>query len=414
MTITHPMLRRITAAFLTAALLAGPASAQPNTLSPRPSAPRVTPVPEAERTPEQKSMIAARGNMNLYTTLARHTDLYARWTPLGQFLLNGSSLPVRDREMLMLRMGWLCQADYEWAAHSRIATTSAGVTPAEIHRIAEGPKARGWSDFDRALLQASDDIRYDAMISDATRATLKTRYSDNQILEALYTAAQYQLVSMVLNSLGIQDDADMTLHLPKDVAQPRPAARPSAERLKTPRVPPLALAQMTPDQRTRIADKVSAQGTVMNLYATLITHPKLYTPRTVFGSYLQKDDALPPRIRELVIMRTSYENNAPYEWAHHIALAKQAGYSDADITRIVKGGSAPGWDEDQKAALLAVDELRRDAFISNATWALLTKHFNTQRILEIIYTSGGYAMTASAINSLGIQIEPGFEARPWG
>ena len=61
--------------------------------------------------------------------------------------MNGSSLPARHREMLMLRMGWLCQSEYEWAQHARIATSDAGLADQEIHRIAEGPKAAGWTDF---------------------------------------------------------------------------------------------------------------------------------------------------------------------------------------------------------------------------------------------------------------------------
>ena len=101
----------------------------------------------------------------------------------------------------MLRMGWLCQSEYEFAQHARIATGDAvGMTPEEIRRIAEGPDAPGWTEFERTLLIMVDELRYDAMISDQVWSDLRAEYSEAQMMEALLTAAQYQLVSMALNS----------------------------------------------------------------------------------------------------------------------------------------------------------------------------------------------------------------------
>ena len=62
----------------------------------------------------------------------------------------------------------------------------------------------GMADMDRAVIRMADDLRYDAMISDATWAELRKGYSDNQVMELLFTSAQYQLVSMALNTLGVQ------------------------------------------------------------------------------------------------------------------------------------------------------------------------------------------------------------------
>ena len=66
------------------------------------------------------------------------------------------------------------------------------------------PGAPGWSPVERELIRAVDEMRYEAMISDATWAALRAYYSDQQAMEALYTATQYQLVSMALNSAGVQ------------------------------------------------------------------------------------------------------------------------------------------------------------------------------------------------------------------
>jgi len=379
--------------------------------TPRLTVPRLAPLPVEGRSEAQKAMLASRPDYNIYKTLAHHVDLYNRWSPLGQFILNGSSLPPREREIVMLRMGWLCQSEYEWAQHARIAKGAPGMKDVEIHRIAEGPGAPGWSDFDRTLLTMVDELRYDTMISDATWKALGAKYSDQQKMEALFTAAQYQLVSMALNSLGIQLDPELADRLPTDLAKPRLASMPTKPRLTVPRIKPVPESQWTAEQRELIKPMMQ-NGTPANLYTTMLNHPKLYGPRRLFGSYLQRESLLPPKTRELIIMRTAWLIRTEYEWAHHVPLSKQASLSDEEIARIAKGPQAAGWSEEHAAVLQAVDELRREAFITDATWAKLKKHYDMKQLIEIIYTSGGYTMTGLAINSFGLQIEDGYTRFP--
>ncbi|HET9447176.1 MAG TPA: carboxymuconolactone decarboxylase family protein [Steroidobacteraceae bacterium] len=381
------------------------------TFSPRPQTPRVAPLTNEQRTPEQQALLANRPDYNVYKTFAHHVDLYNRWSPLGRFVMDGSSLPPREREIVMLRMGWLCQSEYEWAQHARIGKAQAGLSNEDVHRIAEGPGAAGWSEFDRTLLQMVDELRYEAMISDATWKALRTRYSAQQIMEAIYTAAQYQLVSMALNTLGVQLDPGLEDRLPKDVPLPALATAPKSPRLKQPRVPALPESEWSQEQRKLVAAHTDARP-VLNLYATILNHPALYSPRLKFGSYLQRDSLLSPKTRELVIMRTAVLTKTQYEWGHHVESAQQAGFTDEEIRRIAAGPDAPGWSEEHAAVLRAVDELRREAFVSDRTWNTLAKYYDTKRLIEIIYTTGGYTMTALAINSLGIQLEPGYPSFP--
>jgi 4-carboxymuconolactone decarboxylase len=386
--------------------------AQPRTFSPRFTTPRIPTVPEQGRTEAQRQMLTSRPDYNIYKTLAHHPELYSRWSALGGFLLNGSSLPARHREMLMLRMGWLCQSEYEWAQHARIATSSAGMTDQEVHRIAEGPNAAGWTDFERTVLRMVDELRYDAMVSDPTWSALRKEYSDQQMMEALFTAAQYQLVSMALNSLGVQLDPGLRHRLPRELALPKLAVPATGARLSQPRIPPLRPEQWTPEQREMIKPQMQSDGSVLNLYATMLQHPRLYAPRTSFGTYLRTETSLPPKTRELLIMRTAFLIGTKYEWEHHVAPARAAGFTEAEIQRIAKGPDAAGWSEEHRVVLRAVDELRREAFISDRTWSVLAKHYNTKQLIEIVFTVGGYTMTGLAINSFGIQLEPGYPARP--
>lgn len=381
------------------------------TFTPRLQTPRVAPLGKEQATPAQQAMLASRPDFNIYKTLAHNVDLYNRWSPLGQFILNGSSLPPREREIVMLRMGWLCQSEYEWAQHARIAKAQAGLTNDDVHRIAEGPTAAGWTEFERTLVRMVDELRYDTMISDPTWKTLRTKYSVQQVMEVLYTAAQYQLVSMALNSLGVQLDPGLEDRLPTDVRLPALAARPKSPRLKQPRVPALSESQWSEEQRKLVAAHTDTRP-LLNLYATMLNHPVLYGPRLKFGSYLQRDSMLPAKTRELLIMRTALLTRAEYEWGHHVEAAQKAGFSDDEIRRIASGPDASGWSEEHAAVLRAADELRREAFVSDRTWATLARYYDTPRLFEIIYTSGGYTMTALAINSLGVQLEAGYPSFP--
>jgi len=69
--------------------------AQSTTFTPRLKTPRIAPVPEEERTEAQRQMISSRQDLNIYKTLAHHPELFSRWSGLGRFLLNGSSIPAR-------------------------------------------------------------------------------------------------------------------------------------------------------------------------------------------------------------------------------------------------------------------------------------------------------------------------------
>jgi 4-carboxymuconolactone decarboxylase len=171
--------------------------------------PRVKPLEESEWSEEQKQILnplKMGGRVfNVFTTLARDPKMMKAYVPFGAYILGGSAVPPRDREILILRIGWLCQAEYEFGQHSVIGQ-GAGLTSEEISRITEGPKANGWSPFDAALIQAADELHSDAFIADATWLALTQRYDEKQMIDLIMTVGSYIMVSMALNSLGVQLD----------------------------------------------------------------------------------------------------------------------------------------------------------------------------------------------------------------
>ncbi|HEY8156454.1 MAG TPA: carboxymuconolactone decarboxylase family protein [Myxococcota bacterium] len=169
------------------------------------STPRVPPLPIEELDAEIRERLGDGPVLNIFRTLAQHPKLMKRWLVFGNHVLGRSSLPPRERELVILRIGWLCRSPYEWGQHVRIALAS-GLSQAEIDRIPSGPDAAGWSDLERALLRATDELHADAFISDATWAALAGGLDTHQLMDLIFTVGQYNLVSMALNSLGVQPE----------------------------------------------------------------------------------------------------------------------------------------------------------------------------------------------------------------
>ncbi|HVR30424.1 MAG TPA: carboxymuconolactone decarboxylase family protein [Thermoanaerobaculia bacterium] len=176
-------------------------------------APRIQPLPESQWDPEITAVFsrenrAAPGDgrvLNIFRTLAHHPKLLKRWTVFGNHVLFKSTLPPRERELVILRIGWLCRSEYEWGQHVRIGR-EAGLTDEEIRRIPIGPDAKDWSPSDADLLRAADELHHDSRISDATWERLAARYDRQQMLDLVFAVGQYTLVSMVLNSCGVELD----------------------------------------------------------------------------------------------------------------------------------------------------------------------------------------------------------------
>ena len=80
---------------------------------------------------------------------------------------------------------------------------------------------------------------------------------------------------------------------------------------------------------------------------------------------------------------------------------------DEEIARIKAGPDAAGWDLFDASLLRAADELHADAFISDPTWAALSEKYNTQQLMDVVFTVGQYNMVSMALNSFGVQLDDG-------
>ena len=175
--------------------------------------PRIMPVADADLTPEQSEALEAFRPgpvLNIFRTLVNAPKALGRFNQWGGYVLSRrNDLPAREREIVILRTGYLCKSGYEFTQHTRIGLQS-GLSEAEIGQIKAGPDA-GWGAADKALIQASDELHADQFITDATWAELKQHFGEKACMDVVFTAGQYTQVSMMLNSFGVQLDAGQTL-----------------------------------------------------------------------------------------------------------------------------------------------------------------------------------------------------------
>jgi 4-carboxymuconolactone decarboxylase len=180
---------------------------------------RIAPLPAGEWAPGDAEILGFLGRgeqtIDVFKTCLRHRELCRAWMPFTRYVLGeDNSLSRRDREILILRASWNCKADYDWAHHVP-AALRAGLTDADVQRVPKGADAPGWSPRDALLIRAADELHRDAFVSDAVWQALGAAgYSDKQRLDAVFTVGQYTMVSMFLNSAGVQLEPGYT-GLPK-------------------------------------------------------------------------------------------------------------------------------------------------------------------------------------------------------
>lgn len=152
-----------------------------------------------------KEYIEQKGTIfNLRATLMRHKDLFLRWGLFATQVFVHSAIPPREKEIIISRIAWLCQSEYEWQHHVSGAKRAGLFSDELINRIKEGPDAEGWDPFDATLVRAVDELYTNNFISDSTWNILSERYKTNQLIEILFIVGYYNLLALVLNSLGVQ------------------------------------------------------------------------------------------------------------------------------------------------------------------------------------------------------------------
>jgi 4-carboxymuconolactone decarboxylase len=391
-------MKRFLACLLLSVLVAPVASVSPVFAQARPGAPgsrqpvrltspRIAPLPESEWTEQHRAIVqefAPDGRVgNALSTLLHVPELAGPIMSFGRFLQQESALEPRHRSLLLLRTAWLTHNQYQWSVFASNGR-AAGLTDAELRRIAVGPDADGWDAFDAAHLRLADELYQNSAVTDQTWTALGVRYNLVEMVEAVANVTESTVRSMMFNAMGVQPDDWTTDRLPTDV--PYRVSAPDRESpLRNPRIAPL-------------------EGNGLRVTRTFNRHASLSQVQGGLYGYVLGASPLTDHDRELLILRIGWNCQAEYEWAKHVGSVGRARDHGLEPRLIAQGPGADGWSPFSATLLTLADELYRDATVSDETWAAITADFDTRETMSALMTVGTYRLVSMSLNAFGVQI----------
>ncbi len=177
----------------------------------RPTSPRITPL--VDLTEELQTIMGGGINspagtpLNIFGTIAYHPKLLKRFMNFAGLFLNKGLLPAREREIVILRVGWNCQSVYEFGQHTVIGQR-VGLSMDEIVELTKQSTEYQWSARDQTLIAMSDELCADNCVSTTTWEELQAYWNEAELVELVMVAGTYRLVSGFLNTMGVELDAD--------------------------------------------------------------------------------------------------------------------------------------------------------------------------------------------------------------
>jgi alkylhydroperoxidase family enzyme len=156
---------------------------------------------------------ARREPGNLICTFACYPELARAYLAFNAHVQYATTLPARQRELVILRVAVRTKSEYEWAQHVPMGA-DVGLTPEELSDIVAGPGSPAWESLDQSVLYAVDELLDCASVSNATWANLARHWEERQIMDLVFTVGAYQTLAMALRSFEIEPDDEIVPNLP--------------------------------------------------------------------------------------------------------------------------------------------------------------------------------------------------------
>lgn len=176
-----------------------------------------------------------------------------------------------------------------------------------------------------------------------------------------------------------------------------------------PRIPPVT--DPSPEVREILAGTAVRPGPPANIFLTMAHHPRLLKRFNVLGGLFLARGLLPPRERELVILRTAWRCRSEYEFGQHTLIGRRAGLTDEEILRTT-GDEPAGWADADAALIRLADEIHERREVSDQLWAELSARWSVPELAELVMLAGFYGMVAGFLNTARVQLDAGVPGWP--
>ena len=145
---------------------------------------------------------------NTLGTFAYHPDLAQAWMAFNGHILYGTTLTLRQRELLVLRVAAVLDSPFAWAQHL-VHQEEAGLSERDVQHIAFGPNAPFLDPVEAAMMRSVDELIGDGTVSPATFDALANHLSEQQLLDLIFTIGCYTVLTWMTDTIGLEIDADL-------------------------------------------------------------------------------------------------------------------------------------------------------------------------------------------------------------
>ena len=152
-------------------------------------------------------------------TFVRHPELAEAFWGFNGYQLQRSSLPLRWRELAILRVAHQRRSAYEWGQHVKIALDG-DITADEIGQLAQGND--GFDGTDRLVLEATDELLVDGRISDDLLPRIEARLDTHQMMDLVFIVGTYSMLAMAFETWRLTPEPG-SAPLPPPAPGPAPA-----------------------------------------------------------------------------------------------------------------------------------------------------------------------------------------------
>lgn len=151
-----------------------------------------------QRQEEQNAQV-----LNLLKVMAHCPWIGRNFMRLGNSILKGEELPARLRELAILCVGKLLQAEYEFTHHIPLAL-QAGVKKEQIDQLSNWTSTRVFNREEQAVLRYAEELTKNVRVSDAAFEELRNLFSECSIVELTAVIGYYNMACRILVGLQIE------------------------------------------------------------------------------------------------------------------------------------------------------------------------------------------------------------------
>lgn len=119
-----------------------------------------------------------------------------------------SPIPMRSREIVILRVTANCNCEYEWGVHVGAFADHVGLTREQVRATRlEDHTAQCWSESESLLIKAVDEMCATGRISEDTLACFRESWTVAEQLELLALCGNYHTICFVANAAELEREA---------------------------------------------------------------------------------------------------------------------------------------------------------------------------------------------------------------